>query len=69
MTLADDLRKPAYIPSARCQSLNIYILHYVELISFNVLQFYSNRMLPRLQIIDIAYPMTSQVCMAILMIW
>lgn len=68
VTLADDLRKPACIPSARCQSLNTCILHYVELISFNVLQFHSNRMLPGLQIIDIAYPMTSQVRMAILMI-
>ena len=69
VTLADDLRKPACIPSARCRSLNMYKVHYVELISFNVLQFHSNRMLPRLQIIDIAYPMTSQVRMAILMIW
>ena len=69
VTLAEDLRKPACIPSARCRSLNMYILHYVELISFNILQFHSNRMLPRLQIIDIAYPMTSQVCMAVLMIW
>ena len=69
VTLADDLRKPACIASARCQNLNTYKVHYVELISFNVLQFHSNRMLPRLQIIDIAYPMTSQVCMAILLIW
>ena len=69
VTLAEDLRKPACIPSARCQNLELYILHYVEFISFDVLQFHSNGMLPRLQIIDIAYPMTSQVCMAILMIW
>lgn len=69
VTLADDLRKPACIPSARCLNLNMYRLHYVKLISLNVLQFHSNRMLPRLQIIDIAYPMASQVCMAILMFW
>ena len=67
--LADDLRKPACNSSARCRNLNIYVLYYVELISFNILQFHSNRMLPRLQIIDVAYPMTGQVCMAILMIW
>ena len=66
--LADDLRKPACISSARCRNLNMYIWYYVELISFNILQFHSDRMLPRLQIIDIAYPMTSQVCMAILMV-
>lgn len=58
VTLAEDLRKPACASSARCRNLNIDILPYVELISFDILQFHSNRMLPRLQIIDIAYPMT-----------
>ena len=59
VTLAEDLRKPACIPSARCRNLNVYILYYVEFISFDVLQCHSNGMLPRLQIIDIEYPMTS----------
>ena len=59
VTLAEDLRKPACITSARCRNFNMYALHYVEFISFDVLQLHSNGMLPRLQIIDIADPMTS----------
>ncbi len=59
VTLAEDLRKPACISSARCRNLNMYILRYVEFISFDAFQLHSNGMLPRLQIVDIAYPVTS----------
>ena len=59
VTLAEDLRKPACVSSARYRDVDMDTLHYVEFISFDILQFHSNRMLPRLQIIHVAYPMTS----------
>jgi hypothetical protein len=70
--LADDLRKPPYeylISAFIWRGVGVSEGAYIELEALHILEIQGNRVLPRLSLVNIAYPVRGQVDLPILVVW